>query len=198
MFFVGCATKPSARTVEWQPGVIAPSKVVLMPVRNLSANSDAVEFVERTVPVILRDKGYQIVSNENAKISIANAGISSVDEVWKTPVGKLGPIVGADGMMFVSIEYWQKNYELLDTDAKVILLYVLYNKSGKKLWSWKQEVYKRPGTGYADSTGNIVADVLIGVVGGALSHSLTDMESLAAEANDLALNSGKNPLPNYR
>ena len=46
--------------------------------------------------------------------------------------------INADGLMFVAIEKWQKQYELTDTDARVSLLFLLYSKSGKKLWSWRQ------------------------------------------------------------
>lgn len=194
----GCSTN-MPRNIEWQQGIVPPKTIVLMPVRNKSESSDGARFVEKSVPDVLRNKGYEIADRDEANRSLEAAGITTTDQAWKTPVQKLGSIVNADGLMFVSVDLWQKSYELTDTNARVVLVYVLYNKAGKKLWSWKQEVFNVPGTNYADTTGDIVADVLIQVVvGGALSHSTTRLEGLAAKANELALNSGKSPLPNYR
>ena len=50
----------------------------------------------------------------------------------------------------------------------------------------------------ADSTGDPVADILLAIAGGIVAHNLTSMDRLAVEAMDHALNTGKNPLPNYR
>ena len=195
---LGCASKPAPRNIEWQPGVVAPKTIALVPVRNLTAHQDGVALIEKIVPEALSKKGYEIADTEGAKAALAAAGISSVDQVWKTPVSRLGSAINADGLMFVAIEKWQKQYELTDTDARVSLLFLLYSKSGKKLWSWRQEIYKRPGTGYADSTGDPVADILLAIAGGIVAHNLTSMDRLAVEAMDHALNTGKNPLPNYR
>lgn len=198
VFIVGCASKPSPRNIEWQQGVSVPKRIAVMPVRNKTTSEDGVVLLEKLVPEALIKKGYEIADSEVAKGELASSGISSVSQVWSTPVSKLGRAINADGLMFVSIEKWDKQYELFDTDARVSLLFIFYNKVGKKLWSFKQEIYKEPGTGYADSTGDVVADILIGIVGGIFAHNLTDMDNLAVQAMDKALNTGNNPLPNYR
>lgn len=198
VFLAGCASKLSVGNVEWQKDVIAPKTIVLMPVRNKSGQSEGVEFVERVVPETLRGKGYEVVDRGDTVKSLSAIGIATTEQVWSVPVSKMLGSIKADGMLFVSIEQWGKNFELSWTDARVTLVYVLYDKNGKKLWSWRQTVFTEPGSSLPSTTGDIVSDVVIQMASAAFGHSLTSVERLAVQANDLALNSGKNPLPNYR
>lgn len=199
VFLAGCASKLNVGNVEWQKDVIAPKTIVLMPVRNKSGQSEGVEFVERVVPETLRGKGYEVVDRGDTVKSLSAIGITTTEQVWSVPVSKMLESIKADGMLFVSIEQWGKSYSIAtDTDANVELVYVLYDKNGKKLWSYRQKVFNRPSNGFSAPSGNIVADIVLDIVSGAVAHSLTSVERLAVQANDLALNSGKNPLPNYR
>lgn len=215
---VGCASKPSPHNIQWQQGVVPPKKIALMPVRNLSDSHDGVALIEKIVPKALENKGYEMagaveVKAVEVKAALDAAGVSTTESTWATQISKLGSAVNSDGLMFVSIEKWQNQYEQTDANARVSLLFLLYNKAGKKLWSFRQEIYKSPGRGFgysagdaaadillafADSTGDVVAGILIGIFGVIVPHTLTDMDRLAVLAMDHALNTGKSPLPNYQ
>lgn len=193
-----CATKQTVPPPVWPQGMTVPKRVAMMPVRNKTANNDGVELLEKILPEAMNKKGYEIANLKESNSELAIAGLYSPEDVWKTHVTKLASTVKTDGILYVSVEKWQKQYELTDTNARVELQFLFYDKNGKRLWAWRQEIYKAPGTGYADSTGDVIADILLGIVGGAIAHSWTDMDNLAVQAMEKALNSGQNPLPNYR
>ena len=64
---LGCASKPAPRNIEWQPGVVAPKTIALVPVRNLTTHQDGVALIEKIVPEALSKKGYESAHTGGAK-----------------------------------------------------------------------------------------------------------------------------------
>ncbi len=140
---IGCASAPMIEVApdfqERRPAVVA-----VLPINNATANMEAPEKFQALVEEGMEARGYVILPSNQVKERLEVKGIHYAGELGLYTKQEIREIVGADGLLFVTLLDWNKTYLLYYYNLRVGASFELYDgKSGERLWQTQQEVLEQ-------------------------------------------------------
>jgi hypothetical protein len=140
---LGCASAPIVEVApdfqENRPGLIA-----VLPVNNATVNMDAPEKFQALVEEGIQARGYRILPSDQVQKRLEEKGIHYAGELGLYTKQEISEIVGADGLLFVTLLDWNKTYLVYYYNLRVGAAFELYEgKRGERLWQTQQEVLEQ-------------------------------------------------------
>lgn len=180
LFLSGCAqmgTKHDAFPEMYGPK--QPVSILVVPAINESTAADAGDLLNVTVSQPFANHGYYVFPIPIVQEIFKREGVVEGTQIKGIPTSMFRNNFGADSVLFLTIENWDKNYAILAGNVSVQIEYVLLSTDTNEiLWSYEQNVV----VDTSGSTGNIFADLIVT----AISTATTDYVPVAAQVHAAA------------
>lgn len=158
-----------------------PVSMIIVPAINESTAADAGDLLNVTVTQPFANHGYYVLPVPIVADIFRREGILEGTQVKAMPAHLFKKNFGADSVLFMTIESWDKNYAILAANVTVGIEYVLVStETSEVLWSYEQQVVVDTSGG----SGNLLADI----VATAVATGLTDYVPIAAQVHATASN----------
>lgn len=175
----GCASSPKLDYSAFRE--TNPISILVVPVVNRSVDADAPDYFLTTVSKPLAERGYYVFPVHTVKRVMEDDGLADADLVHNANPVRLGELFGADSILYITIEQWDAQYIVVSTTVTVVFSYRLVDAhSGQTIWASAQSMKYSSASG---SSGNLLADVVVGAVSAALTRAKPNYIPLAREAN---------------
>jgi hypothetical protein len=187
----GCATTTPYDYTAFEKS--KPRSIVVIPPNNNSIEVNAPYIYLATLTRPLAEKGYYVFPVFVIDHFLKENGLPTPAEMNGIPLDKIGEHIGADAVLYVSIEDWGQKYQVINSVTKVhATLRLVDVKTGDLLWESIAIAQQSSGDGGGGLVGALVGAVLTQV----LASTITDpTPGLAMQANNLAIdNKGRGML----
>lgn len=158
---VNLVTKESAF-----PGMysdLPPNVLVVVPAINNTTAADAPDYLNVTITQPLADAGYYVLPMQITKRIFESEGIVDGRQLQSIPPQLYQTNFGADAVLFITVNEWDKSYYVIAGNVTVGLDYTLLStETGETLWSYSGEVVM--DTSGNSGTGNLLADLIVTAV----------------------------------
>jgi len=178
----GCATSPYDYSAFEKS---KPRSIVVIPPNNNSIEVNAPYIYLSTITRPLAEKGYYVFPVFVIDHFLKENGLPTPAEMNGIPLDKIGEHIGADAVLYVSIEDWGQKYKVIQSVAKVRAnLRLVDVKTGELLWDSTAIAEKSSGDGGGGLAGMLVSAVVTQVLSSTILDPLPD---LASQANNSAI-----------
>ena len=134
-----------------------PVSMLIVPAINESTAADAGDLLNVTVTQPFSNHGYYVMPMPIVADIFRREGILEGAQVKGLPTSIFKKNFGADSVLFMTIESWDKNYAVLAGNVTVSIEYVLLStETNEVLWSYDSTVV----VDTSGSSGNIFADLI--------------------------------------
>jgi len=131
--------------------------MLIVPAINESTAADAGDLLNVTVTQPFSNHGYYVMPMPIVADIFRREGILEGTQVKGLPTSIFKKNFGADSVLFMTIESWEKNYAVLAGNVTVSIEYVLLStETNEVLWSYDSTVV----VDTSGSSGNIFADLI--------------------------------------
>jgi hypothetical protein len=144
-----------------------PKTILFIPPVNHTTAANSKDLLRATITPVLSEKGYYVLPIEPIFDFLKLNGAYSIAETSeKLPLDKFSELFGADAVLKITVEAWDKHYYVVSGNVEVDLNYELIStKTGKTLWSRRKQVKvdtssSSGGGGLAGLAVNLVATAL--------------------------------------
>lgn len=165
------------------PSMYTPKKpvsILVVPSINESTAADAGDLLNVTVTQPFTNQGYYVMPMPIVADIFRKEGILEGTQIKGLPTSLFKESFGADAVLFMTIESWEKNYAILAGNVTVAIEYVLLSTTSNEiLWSYEQTVVVDTSGG----SGNIFADI----IATAIATGMTDYASVARQVHAQAI-----------
>lgn len=163
-------------------GESRPDSILVVPAVNKSTAADATDYINATLAQPLANAGYYVFPIPLSAMIFNREGILDGEQLKAVPKSIFARNFGADSVLFVTINKWDKNYAVLAANVTVGMSYVLVStKDDSILWSYEQEVV-------VDTSGDSSAGLLGAIIATAIQTATTDYMPVAVQVNAGAMN----------
>lgn len=181
----GCATVPMGTKGDAYPAMYTDKKPVTMlvvPAINESTAANAGDLLNVTVAQPFTNHGYYVLPVPLVADIFKREGILEGTQIKGMPTAVFKKNFGADSVLFMTIENWDKNYVVVAGNITVGIEYVLLSTTTNEvLWSYDQKVV----VDTSGSSGNILVDL----VATAITTAVADYVPVAAQVHATAIQS---------
>jgi hypothetical protein len=164
-----------------------PRSIVVIPPNNNSLDVNAPYIYLSTLTRPLAEKGYYVFPVAVIDHFLKENGLPTPAEMNGIPLDKIGEHIGADAVLYISIEDWGQKFQVIQSVATVqATLRLVDVKTGELLWNTTATAKKSSG----DGGGGLIGALLSAVVTQVLASTISDpTPELARRANNVAINS---------
>jgi len=162
-----------------------PRSILVLPPVNNTVEVDAPYIYLSTISRPLAEKGYYVFPVSVVDHLMKENGLSSPAEMHAVPLDKLTQYIGADAVLYVTIDEWGQKYQVISSKAVVrAKLRLVDCKNGELLWDAEAFAVQQSSDG-----GGGLAGALIGAVVDQIAGSMVDRTpELSRIANNSSLN----------
>ena len=176
-FLSGCAT-PQDYTAFRQH---APRSVLVLPPLNESLDMKATYGVLSTVTRPLAEMGYYVFPVAVIDQFLKENGLPTAGEMHQIPLNKIHDIIGADAVLYMSVEEYGTKYTILDSSTIVRLNARLVDvETGNLLWNGHVDVRVSSSQ---NSGGGLIGMLVSATVNQVVASSTDQAHGVAAQAN---------------
>ena len=162
-----------------------PKSIVIVPAINKSTAADAGDYLNVTVTKPFADSGYYVIPMSVVADIFRDEGIVDGAQIKGLPPKAFLNTFGADAVMFITINVWDKNFYVISSNVTVDMEYVLLSTHTEEvLWSYEGRVVVQPQT---SSSGNPIADIIASAIAGAITTALTRYIDVAGQVHNQVL-----------
>lgn len=183
IFLAGCAsveTKQQAFPSMYDEN-IKPLTIVVAPAINKTTAADAAELINVTLTQPIADNGYYVLPIAIVSEIFSREGVVAGEQLLGAPMSVFKNNFGADAVLFITINEWDKNYAVVAGNVSVGMSYVLLSTENREvLWSYDASLVVSTS---GQSTGFIIADL----VRTAIETATTDYVPIARQVNGVAV-----------
>lgn len=178
----GCATTPYDYTAFERS---KPRSIVVIPPSNNSIEVNAPYIYLSTITRPLAEKGYYVFPVSMIDHFLKENGLPTPAEMNGIPLDKIGEHIGADAVLYITIEDWGQKYQVIQSVSKVhATLRLVDVKTGELLWDSTAVAERSSG----DGGGGIAGMLVMAVVDQVLSSTIVDpFRGLSSQANTMAI-----------
>lgn len=181
----GCTTMQLGTRAEAFPAMYTPKKptsMLVVPAINNSTAADAADLLNVTVAQPFVDHGYYVFPVPLVAEIFQREGVIEGAQARSVPMSLFRKNFGADSVLFLTIDAWDKNYAVLAANITVGIQYVLVSTDTSEiLWSYKQTV--------AIDTSGSSGSLLVDLVATAINTAVADYVPVAAQVHANAVQS---------
>lgn len=162
-----------------------PRSILIVPAVNRSVDVNAPDYFLSTISKPVAERGFYVFPINVVKRLLEDDGLADANLVHNADPKRLGEMFGADAILYVIIERWDAQYVILSTSVTVEFTYVIKSgHTGEELWRRKAKLVYTPQT---NSSGNIIADLIVMAVQAAITKADPNYIPLTQQANSLAV-----------
>jgi hypothetical protein len=163
-----------------------PRSILVIPPLNNSIEADAPYKYLSTITQPLAEKGYYVYPVAVIDQFLKHNGLPTPAEMNTISLDRIDKHIGADAVLYVTIEEWGQKYQVLASTTIVKAQLKLVDvKSGELLWEGTAQAAQSSGDGGGGIAGMLIS-ALITQVAGSIGDNTP---GLSAYANTLAINS---------
>lgn len=179
----GCATKAPYDYTAFERS--KPRSIVVIPPNNNSIEVNAPYIYLSTVTRPLAEKGYYVFPVFVIDYFLKENGLPTPAEMNGIPLDKISEHIGADAVLYITIEEWGQKYQVIQSVTKVrATLRLVDVKTGDLLWDSTAVAEESSGDGGGDLAGMLIMAVIDQV----LDSTIADpTPRLASQANNAAI-----------
>jgi len=175
-----CSGLPIQTKLEAYPAMYddrKPLSVLVIPAINNSTAAEATDYFNVTITEPLSNVGYYTMPVEIVKDIFLKEGIVDSTMIKGLPTTIFKKNFGADAVLFVTINKWDKQYIVLAGNVTVSMDYVMLSTETSEI-IWQYSATQTIDT-TAESSGFIIADL----ISTAITTATTDYVPIAKQAN---------------
>ena len=162
----------------------APRSIVVIPPINNSIEVDAPYVFLSTISRPLAEKGYYVYPVAIIDTFLKENGLPTPEEMNSIPLDKIRQHIGADAVLYVTIEEWGQKYQVIASTTVVrATMRLVDTRTGTQLWN--ASAHAEQGS----DSGQGLAAALISALVEQIAGSLSDRTpGVARTANNAAIN----------
>jgi len=169
-----------------------PRSVLVIPPLNNSVDADAPYVFLSTISRPLAECGYYVFPVAVVDAFLKDNGMPTPGEMNALPLDRVRDVIGADAVMFVTIEEWGQKYNVLASTSVVRASARLVDvESGETLWEGNAQAAEGSGDGGGGLLGMVVAAAVDQVIDSATNRT----HDLSSMANNIMVNNSNRGLP---
>jgi len=170
-----------------------PRSIVVIPPLNNSVEVGAPYVFLSTISKPLAEKGYYVFPVSVIDNFLKQNGLPTPAEMNTIPLNKIREHIGADSVLYVSIEEWGQSYQLISSVTVVKAhLRLVDTKTGELLWNSTAFAQKSSGDGGGGPLGALIGAIVEQIASSIVDHTPV----LARQANSSAVFNNVNGLLN--
>lgn len=157
-----------------------PRTILVLPVSNNTLDAEAPWLFLATISKPLIGRGYYVYPTEATAEILAREGIYEAADAWRVPPARLLEYFGADAVLYVTLEEWDRSYLVFKSEVTVaVSLRLVDTEGGEELWAQRvAQTLESDGSDFG------VIGLLIDA---AATAAFTDQLEIASQANQNAL-----------
>ncbi len=170
-----------------------PRSIVVIPPLNDSIEVNASYTYLSTITRPLAEKGYYVFPVFMIDYFLKENGLQTPADMNGIPLDKIGEHIGADAVLYITIDEWGQKYQVIQSVTKVRATLKLVDvRTGDLLWDSTAEAELSSG----DGGGGLAGMIASAIVTQMMASSVVDLTpGLARQANDAALYAKLRGLP---
>ncbi len=158
-----------------------PRSILVLPPMNESVEVNAPYIYLSTISRPLAECGYYVFPVAVIDAFLKENGLPTPGEMHSVSLRKIQEIIGADAVLYVTIEDWGQKYKVLSSNTIVkARAHLVHVDTGKTIWVGSQNVVQSSG----DSGGGVVGMLVSAVVSQVVSTIVDPTHDLSKRAND--------------
>lgn len=162
-----------------------PRSILVIPPLNQSVDVNAPYTFISTVSKPLAEKGYYVFPVAVIDQFLKENGLPSPGEMNGVPLQKLREIIGADAVLYTTINQWGQKFQLVNSATIVDSeLKLIDARSGELLWTTRAFAQQSSGDGGGGLAGAIIGAIVEQIAGSIVDRTPT----LSSAANAVAIN----------
>jgi hypothetical protein len=175
-----CSGLPIQTKAEAYPAMYddrKPLSVLVIPAINNSTAAEATDFFNVTITEPLSNVGYYTMPVEIVKDIFQKEGIVDSTMIKGLPTSIFKKNFGADAVLFVTINKWDKQYIVLAGNVSVSMDYVMLStETSEVIWSYS-------ATQTIDTTAESSGFIMLDIISTAITTATTDYVPIAKQVN---------------
>ncbi len=175
-----CSGLPIQTKAEAYPAMYddrKPLSVLVIPAINKSTAAEATDFFNVTITEPLSNVGYYTMPVEIVKDIFLKEGIVDSTMIKGLPTSIFKKNFGADAVLFVTINKWDKQYIVLAGNVSVSMDYVMLStETSEIIWSYS-------ATQTIDTTAESSGFIMLDILSTAITTATTDYVPIAKQVN---------------
>ena len=175
-----CSGLPIQTKAEAYPAMYGdkkPLSVLVIPAINNSTAAEATDFFNVTITEPLSNVGYYTMPVEIVKDIFQKEGIVDSTMIKGLPTSIFKKNFGADAVLFVTINKWDKQYIVLAGNVSVSMDYVMLStETSEVIWSYS-------ATQTIDTTAESSGFIMLDILSTAVTTATTDYVPIAKQVN---------------
>lgn len=170
----------------------SPRSILVIPPVNNSVEVTAPYSFLSTITAPLAESGYYVYPVSVIDTFLKENGLPTPAEMNSVPLEKIDEIIGADAVLYVSIDDWGQKYNVLSSITVVKgHLKLVSVKTGELLWDAPIFAQHDPNSG----NGNGLVGALVGAIVSQIAGEISDNTPMVSRmANNVAINGPKRGL----
>ncbi len=177
-----CASAPPAKDYS-RFREAGPRSILVVPVVNNTNEVEAASLMLSTLPVPLAERGYYVFPVNMVKLMMEEDGLADAALVHAADATRVAELFAADAVLFVEIDDWEANYQVISSNVSVKLKYTL-KEAGRGDVVW--ETVANAVVDRSSGSGNIFVDLIAAAVVAAIDNARADYTDVAIMANRMA------------
>ncbi len=163
-----------------------PKSIVVVPAINKSTAADASDYLNVTVTKPFADSGYYVIPISVVADIFRDEGIVDGAQIKGLPPKTFLDTFGADAVLFITINSWDKNFYVISSNVTVDMEYLLLSThTSEVLWSYQGRLVVQPSQ--SSTSGNPLADVIANAIAAAITAALTRYIDVAGQVHSQVL-----------
>ncbi|MFT7386802.1 MAG: hypothetical protein ACI8VC_000037 [Candidatus Endobugula sp.] len=183
LLITGCQTAPP---YDYSALIASkPKSILIIPPNNSSIDVNAPYIFLSTITKPIAEKGYYVFPVAVIDHFLKENGLPTPAEMNTIPLDKIREHIGADAVLYVSIEEWGQKYQVISSKAVVrSTLKLVDTRTGDLLWESTAFAQQKSGDGGGGLLGAIISAAIEQVAGSLIDHT----PQLSQWANQGAVN----------
>jgi len=166
-----------------------PLSIVVVPSINKTTAADAAELINSTLTQPFADNGYYVLPIAISSEIFKREGVVAGEQLINAPMSVFKNNFGADAVLFITINEWDKKYLVIAANVTVGMSYVLMSTKDREiLWSYDAALT-------VDTAGQSSGFILADIISTAITTAATDYVPIASQVNNAAV--GTLPFGSY-
>lgn len=163
-----------------------PTSILVLPVLNETSAAEAPLAFSSTITHPLVERGYYVFPVQPTLAILEANGIYEGGQLTTIAPQKFHEILGADALLYVTLQAWDTNYAVISSSVEVAMNYrMLDARTGELLWEKSERKILDSNAGH--STSDPLAGLVAALIESAINAASSDYVPLARQANAAAL-----------
>lgn len=138
-----------------------PASILVLPPANQSVEVTAPSACLSVLSQPIAEKGYYVLPVSLVSQYFKENGVTVAEDIHQIPVKKLYDVFGADAVMYITIQQWGQQYQVVNSAAKVIASIRLVDaRNGAELWNGDLNMVQSSQSG----SGGLLESMLVAAV----------------------------------